>query len=146
MFRLGEAILQTLLESSTEPTKQTEDPIAIMRSEYPLVAARDIASELTVLAAQGFVKLTAQHGAIITAAGLRKVHDVSEREKRPDFSGLQALQDFEDKTVCPEPKIESENSELELDEIIALISGSSPPKPSQAKTNVATPEKKLRPK
>jgi len=129
MFRLSEVILQTVSEALQGQSKQAIDPLTMMRSKYPNVAARDIAGELTALAAQGFIKLTTEQGAIMTAAGMRKVQSMalSDSEELTPISNL----DFKisnPKLVTHEQT--TNTNELELDEIIDLIdSQKAPPAP-----------------
>ena len=144
MFRLGEAILQTLLEAGDSLNEGGKDPIFVMQAKYPRTAARDIASELTVLAAQGYIKLTAKNGAVITAAGLRKIQDFKDDET--DISSaieILKLGDNLNQHSAP-TRVEDENSELELDDIIELISlekvsSTSSPEPEQGRNEYLPP-------
>ena len=122
MVQLREAILRTLFETGT--TKALVSPIQLVQDNHPGTSAKIVASELTVLAAQGLIRLTAKDGAVITAAGLRKAQELN------DTPGLT----YSENIIAPsistkhdskpvEPS--SGNSELELDEIIELLTADS---------------------
>ena len=142
VFRLGEAILQTLFEAGESNGAAGKDPIFVMQSRYPGTAARDIASELTVLAAQGFIRLTAKNGAAITAAGLRKIQDF-QGIQTDRLSPIDVFHSGENSQPHAAPtRVEDENSELELDDIIDLIAPEKPDPDLRATTSPA-PEHKV---
>ena len=118
MLQLREAILRTLFETGT--TKSPVSPIQLVQESHPGTSARIVASELTVLAAQGLIRLTAKDGAVITAAGLRKAQELiaipgSTYSDNIVASSIEKKHDS--KPVEPSP----DNSELELDEIMELL-------------------------
>ncbi|MEE2904426.1 MAG: hypothetical protein VYC39_19000 [Myxococcota bacterium] len=119
MLQLREAILRTLFETGT--TKVQISPIKLVQDNYPGASARLVASELTVLAAQGLIRLTARDGAVITAAGLRKARELNDT---PDSTILENIVAPSISTKHDSKPVEasSDNSELELDEIINLLS------------------------
>ncbi len=120
MLQLREAILKTLFETGT--TKAQVSPIQLVQDNQPGASARMVASELTVLAAQGLIRLTAKDGAVITAAGLRKAQELN------DTSGSTFLENIVPPSISTKHdskplEASADNTELELDEIIELLTG-----------------------
>jgi|GEM_PF-5204830 len=121
MLQLREAILRTLFETGT--TKSQVSPIQLIQDKHSGTSARAVASELTVLAAQGLIRLTAKDGAVITAAGLRKAQELNDTPGSTyseDIVAPSISTKHDSKPVEASP----DNSELELDEIIELMNHS----------------------
>ena len=119
MLQLREAILRTFFETGT--TTAQVSPIRLVQENYPGTSAKAVASELTVLAAQGLIRLTAKDGAVITAAGLRKAQELHADPSASYTENIVApsiTTKHDSKPVEPP----ADNTELELDEILDLLS------------------------
>lgn len=126
MLELAELILRTLYEESGGQIQKPVDPLVLFKSRYPKIPTRDIASELTALAAEGLLTVRTDSGAALTTDGLRKLGEIlGSNPGSPDRAAHQAEIQLSDR---PRPK-SVDDDELDIDQIMSLINYREPAPP-----------------
>ncbi len=138
MLELAQLILRTLYDESGGQIEKPMDTLSIFRARFPAIPARDVASELTALAAEGLLIVRSNTGAALTTDGLRKLGELIAGTGGADAGAVsQALA-----SRAP-PPVRDDTDELDLDQIMALVHYTdveTPPPADGTGTDPETPE------